>query len=279
MSNNTPTLSSRDGSSRIKRRRDSDIAAAMSSSNKPTTTTTNNNNNTQKMSEESVKQYMFDLDSNITAFLSSINVKYEYYNKMVLTVRAANPFKKEGSTGATASSSTSTSPKAVPSKTALPVVPISPSTNTPYPFPDNTFLLQHLRCLKNAALELIHQFDCLQDWILIRIPTIKDEDNLGVEVQETCIAQLASYYKLVKSVYGEEGEYVNRRAEFETGYAKQPTTVSWLQSIEIHDQEEWDDLEMAWRTMTRAVMLTNSLLTKNMEKLKDPRPAYRSMHI
>eukprot|EP00759_Apiculatamorpha_spiralis_P034734 PhF_6_TR35762/c0_g1_i1/m.51960/K06696/PSME1; proteasome activator subunit 1 (PA28 alpha) len=222
-----------------------------------------------------------DLDGVLAQFLLSVPATYDYLQKMLEKARGMNPRHS--------SSSSPPTPCRVPSLTMTtqqqqgppqPSPTLGPSIQPQYlMFPDNTSVLEHLRLLKSAAYDLIVTFDGIQDWILIHVPAIKDEDNSGVEVQETVVQLIAGYYKLVKGVYSEEMEYLTRRAEMETSMMKQPGTVSWRKAIELHDVEEWDDIELAWRTLVRAVMLCQTLLQRNMEKLKEPRTAHRTMHM
>uniref|UniRef100_A0A7S4KTU5 Proteasome activator PA28 C-terminal domain-containing protein n=1 Tax=Paramoeba aestuarina TaxID=180227 RepID=A0A7S4KTU5_9EUKA len=150
---------------------------------------------------------------------------------------------------------------------------------SPHNFPDNSGISSSLAVLRAKAHELIAIFDGIQDWILAHIPTIKDEDNSGVEVQEAVVTQIAGYYKVIKGIYSEEMDYVSRRAELETSHLKQPASDSWMRAIILHDSQEWDDIENCWRALIRVIMLGQNLLIRNFEKLKEPRSKQRAMHI
>ena len=202
-------------------------------------------------------EYLDEMNGIMGDFLLSYTHHYEHCKSMMHKVRAENPHLKSDEVqdiGAFAGKMLN-------------------------PFPDNEAIRMNLSLLRKTAHELIAIFDCIQDWILAHIPTIKDEDNSGVEVQETVVAQVAGYYKVIKGIYSEEMDYFSRRAELETSFLKQPASESWIRAIILHDAQEWDDMENCWRALIRVIMLCQNLLARNMEKLKEPRSRHRAMHI
>mmetsp|Transcript_44371 Transcript_44371/g.62266 ORF Transcript_44371/g.62266 Transcript_44371/m.62266 type:complete len:284 (-) Transcript_44371:378-1229(-) len=273
----TGTPRSCKSSDHSKRRRETDASATVADATEPISVTKShrimapsvvncgdlNSMDMKNIGKEVVKKFTGELDTALAEFLATFPTYFEYCTKMISTVRELNPRHASKSEKSPARASENLA---------------QGSMENPI-FPDNSLLLVHLRHLRGAAHELIVVFDSIQDWILVHVPTIKDEDNSGVEVQETVVAQVAGYYKLIKNVYTEETEYLNRRGELETSMMKQPKTVSWRKSIEVQDAQEWDDIEHCWRALVRVVMLCQNLLVRNMEKLKEPRSMHRTMHI
>eukprot|EP00759_Apiculatamorpha_spiralis_P048550 PhF_6_TR4379/c0_g1_i1/m.5909 len=197
--------------------------------------------------------YKEDLDVNLDAFMNSIEATYARCQEMLTQVRAINP--NHGGTWVC-------------------------KTLEGNKYPDNAQVLEHLKHLKKEAWEIIQLFDGIEDWVLIRIPKMSEEDNSGVQVQAAVVAQLTSYYELVKEVYSEEAEYLKRRGEMESNFAEQSGALSYLKCIEVNDTEEWDDIELSWRSLIRATVLAFTLLNNNMDKLKDPvKQAPTSMHM
>ncbi|KNH09518.1 proteasome activator complex subunit 3 [Perkinsela sp. CCAP 1560/4] len=210
----------------------------------------------QNAGEEAKNEYIQSLNGIVGDFLANFSSHFEYCKLRMHQVHALNPrTTKENGTL------------------------INVTASNGLKFPDNNAIIESLSLLRSKAHDLVAIFDCIQDWILAHIPQIKEEDNSGVEVQETVVTQIAGYYKVVKGIYSEEMEYLARRAELETSYLKQPASDSWMRAIVLHDIQEWDDIENCWRALIRVIMLGQNLLMRNIEKLKEPRSAQRGMHI
>ena len=205
--------------------------------------------------KEAKSEYIHEMNNIMADFMVNFTIHYEYCKTMAHSTHLANP--------------------RIQAKEDHAIEKII----TLQRFPENSEIRKNLSLLRRKAHEIIAIFDCIQDWILAHIPTIKDEDNSGVEVQETVVAQVAGYYKVIKGIYAEEMEYLSRRSELETNHLKQPASDSWMCAIVLHDSQEWDDIENCWRALIRVIMLCQNLLARNMEKLKEPRSKQRAMHI
>lgn len=132
-------------------------------------------------------------------------------------------------------------------------------------------LLVQLKIIKQEARELGKTLDQIHDWIALNIPTMKEEDNLGVAVMASVIGELAQSIAKVRGVYDMESGYVSDRAELDVKYLKTTDAESTLQAIEVCDSDAWDTLEKGWRTLMRVALLIHATLAKNMKLLKDPR--------
>jgi hypothetical protein len=138
-------------------------------------------------------------------------------------------------------------------------------------FPDNKNLLKQLRLLKRESYELSTTFDGIHDWIALNIPDMKDEDNMGVEIMGAVIEQASSLTDTLRSVYALELKYLSDRADMEKALMKFPISVTLKQQLEVNDGDTWDEIERSWRTLIRVCLILHSVLTKNMEKLRNPR--------
>eukprot|EP01064_Diplonema_japonicum_P039181 TRINITY_DN9766_c1_g1_i1.p1 TRINITY_DN9766_c1_g1~~TRINITY_DN9766_c1_g1_i1.p1 ORF type:complete len:273 (+),score=83.11 TRINITY_DN9766_c1_g1_i1:68-820(+) len=137
--------------------------------------------------------------------------------------------------------------------------------------PDNSDLLNQLSILKQEANELGKSLNAIAEWIALMVPAIKEEDNAGVEVQMQVHSELMGLTKEVEGKYELESDYLEGRANMESKYYKHFLAPSWYKVIEKHDQNRWDDLELAWKELVRITLTGYTLLTNNMEKLKNPR--------
>ena len=59
--------------------------------------------------------------------------------------------------------------------------PVAEAKDLPSP-PVSHVLLQHLSTIKKESFALSQQLSAIAEWIALMVPTIKDEDNAGVEV-------------------------------------------------------------------------------------------------
>eukprot|EP01060_Flectonema_neradi_P037386 TRINITY_DN7513_c3_g1_i2.p1 TRINITY_DN7513_c3_g1~~TRINITY_DN7513_c3_g1_i2.p1 ORF type:complete len:252 (+),score=49.61 TRINITY_DN7513_c3_g1_i2:44-799(+) len=139
------------------------------------------------------------------------------------------------------------------------------------PLPNNDILLNQLSILKKEATELGKSLTAIGEWIALMVPTIKDEDNHGVEVQQLVHSEISGFCKEVEGKYELESDYVESRASMESKYYKHFLAPSWFKVIEKHDSNRWDDVELAWKELVRIVLSTYTILTNNMEKLRNPR--------
>lgn len=143
-------------------------------------------------------------------------------------------------------------------------------------FPDNGELLKQLKLLKREAYELTTTFDGIHDWIALNIPTMKDEDNVGVEVMGAVIEQISSLNEAIREVYKLESKYLTERAESEKSVLKYPESSSLALQMEVGDMDTWDEVERSWRALIRVCLILYSVLSKNMAKLKEPRSENRA---
>eukprot|EP01063_Lacrimia_lanifica_P004666 TRINITY_DN12663_c0_g1_i1.p1 TRINITY_DN12663_c0_g1~~TRINITY_DN12663_c0_g1_i1.p1 ORF type:complete len:283 (+),score=128.15 TRINITY_DN12663_c0_g1_i1:52-900(+) len=145
--------------------------------------------------------------------------------------------------------------------------------------PDNSLLLGQLALVKSEADQLEKQLQAITEWIALMVPTIKDEDNAGVEVQMQVHSELTSLAKEIEAKYELESEYIEGRANIESKYYKHFLAPSWIKLLEKHDQNRWDDLEIAWKELVRITLNAYTLVTNNLEKLKNPRSQSHSSYM
>ena len=147
-----------------------------------------------------------------------------------------------------------------------------PSPDAPaVKIPDNKELLQQLRILKREAYELGTTFDGIHDWIALNVPDLKDDDNTGIEVMDAVMEQVTSLNDAVREVYSIEGKYMEDRSENECTVMKYPDAGSIRLVLEVADRDLWDDIERGWRILIRTSLILYTVLSRNMEKLKNPR--------
>jgi hypothetical protein len=132
-------------------------------------------------------------------------------------------------------------------------------------------LLVQLKKIKQEARSLGRLFDQIHDWIALNIPMMKDEDNVGVAVMASVIADLELTSAAIRELYDLESSYLSDRMEREVTYVKTPEADSTLQAIAVCDADMWNSVEKGWRVLMRVVLMTHSTLSKNMKALKNPR--------
>ena len=95
--------------------------------------------------------------------------------------------------------------------------------------------------------------------------------NKPIQVQQLVHSELSGFSKEVEGKYELESDYVESRANMESKYYKYFLAPSWYKVIEKHDSNRWDDVELAWKELVRVTLSTYTILTNNMEKLRNPR--------
>eukprot|EP01062_Namystynia_karyoxenos_P017681 TRINITY_DN16546_c0_g1_i1.p1 TRINITY_DN16546_c0_g1~~TRINITY_DN16546_c0_g1_i1.p1 ORF type:complete len:487 (+),score=170.44 TRINITY_DN16546_c0_g1_i1:99-1463(+) len=232
------------------------------------------------------------LAENLQHFMESIPELNKRYNEYLEVVKGKNPkgsAETRGASGTPLLKRHRGEPAGAAAQPAGPAEPGSPRVGSPSKadalrpppkgpgdlpkLPDNSELLEQLAHVKHESYELTTMLNGIVDWISLSIPQIKDEDNLGVEVQERVLQEISGLLKVVNATYEAELSYLQGRAEHESQYYKHFLAQSWYRVIEAHDLSEWDDLERGWRDMVRVTINAYSVLSKNMEKLKNPRRA------
>ena len=134
-------------------------------------------------------------------------------------------------------------------------------------------LLVQLRVIKQEARSLGKVLDQIHDWIALNIPMMKEEDNMGVAVMASVIAEVSGCISRVRSVYDLEASYVADRSELELKYLKAMDADSAVQALKVIDTDSWDTLEKGWRVLMRVVLMVHTTLARNMRILRDPRSA------
>eukprot|EP01061_Rhynchopus_euleeides_P024616 TRINITY_DN39692_c0_g1_i1.p1 TRINITY_DN39692_c0_g1~~TRINITY_DN39692_c0_g1_i1.p1 ORF type:complete len:234 (+),score=81.86 TRINITY_DN39692_c0_g1_i1:100-801(+) len=210
--------------------------------------------------ERALAQHKESLHEKMMSFLEVLPQLTARYNEAVSKVRQENPF----------INGTKTDRK--------PHAAVTEAKDLPRP-PCNSVLLRHLAALKAESLQLSKQLLAITEWITLMIPTIKDEDNAGVEVQMQVQGELVSLAKEIEGKYDLEFEYLEARAGIESKYYKHFLAPTWALCIEKLDQNRWDDLDLAWKELVRIVLSAYTLLVNNMEKLKNPRSSAHASYM
>ena len=137
-------------------------------------------------------------------------------------------------------------------------------------FPDNTPLLEQLGLLKRESYALSTTFDGIHDWIALNVPDMQKDESAGVQVMGAVIEQLSSLNEAVRGVYALELKYLGDRSDLEQALLKLPQSETLKLSLEVTDNDMWDDVERGWRTLIRVCLIAYSVLAKNMPRLRDP---------
>lgn len=242
--------------------------------------------------DPAVEHVQQQLESNLTYFMSNIGATIKRYNQLLEAALPGNPKAKGQSERASpllkrpssieiASTENKEAqppalaplpPPAIPSNATKAVKPLGENEEEIHVvFPNNTELRKQLHFLKREAYELSVTFDGIHDWIALNIPDMKDEDNTGVEVMGAVIEQCSTLNDAIRGVYGLELKYLSERGEIEKAMLKCPESVSLKLQLEVSDGDTWDELERGWRILTRSCLILYSVLSKNMQKLREPR--------
>jgi hypothetical protein len=162
--------------------------------------------------------------------------------------------------------SPSTSPKIVTVASAT-----VPDLALPVASQSKDTLLAELGLLKSEARILVKTFDQIHDWIALNIPRMQEEDNGGVEVLGIVIGNVQQMAGIIRQVYALESKYLDNHVDIVTKGLKYGGCASFDHALGVLHTNTWDDVERGWRSLIRACLLLQSVLAKNMKRLKEPR--------
>eukprot|EP00758_Cryptobia_borreli_P020279 Tbor_TRINITY_DN9928_c0_g1::TRINITY_DN9928_c0_g1_i1::g.17615::m.17615 len=132
-------------------------------------------------------------------------------------------------------------------------------------------ILAQLHLLRKEAEELLSTFDRIHDWIAMKVPAMKEGDNIVVSVMAAVIGEISSISSAITqnvSYFGQQ--FISERGKLEVEYLLNPGSETIKSLIASHDATKWDDVEAGWRLLMRAVIIIHSRLAKNMKTLKTP---------
>lgn len=132
-------------------------------------------------------------------------------------------------------------------------------------------LLAQLRILKKESQALMYTFDQIHDWIAMKAPAMNEADNQGVAIMASVISVISSIMSSLQDLYDMEKEFITKRGQLEVQYVPNFECSTIKDLILALDANKWDDIEVGWRTMMRAVIIVHSRLASNMKTLRTPK--------
>eukprot|EP00754_Rhynchopus_humris_P035454 Rhum_TRINITY_DN16985_c0_g1::Rhum_TRINITY_DN16985_c0_g1_i1::g.164953::m.164953 len=143
--------------------------------------------------------------------------------------------------------------------------------------PDNSKILDNLSIIKSEVHDFCNVLLSLTEWITLMLPTVKEEDPFGAEIQMTMHQELTRIVKEIECKYDLEFLYIESRATLEAKYYKNYMVPTWRQCLLVTDARVWPEIERGWFELKRLTLYTYQCLVQNMEKLKNPEPAPKAM--
>lgn len=141
-------------------------------------------------------------------------------------------------------------------------------------------LLAQLRVVRKESQAFVNILDQIHDWIAMRVPAMKEEDNSGVMVMAEVMELISSVSTQVTArLHNIEQSFIGDRAKMELEYLANPgceTTRNLLRSI---DDDKWNDIEEGYRSLMRGAIIIHGRLAKNMKHIRSPREKRNMMSL
>lgn len=183
--------------------------------------------------------------------------------------RARTADAAESSISATRSSSSSASPSA--GSVSLPK-----STST---VPTNATVTAFLGQVKPEIYELLDVLGAVRIWIQLNTPSFADGNNFGVEVQQEIVAEITRCEDNAFNILDTVAKYYFSRAKLASKVLKYPGVEDYARAILELDEKQYLDLRLCMMDLRNTYAFLHDLMTKNLEKVKQPRPQQQNHHM
>lgn len=135
----------------------------------------------------------------------------------------------------------------------------------------NTKVYDLAKLLKPVILSLYDNCVLLRNWIVLLVPKVEDGNNFGVEVQETCLAQLKQTEIEMLMLIEEQAAYHLERAAIISKISTNSEIMDYKQYIYDADQRHCRKLQDAALTLRSNYNKLYRTITQNYDKITAPR--------
>ncbi|XP_062613273.1 proteasome activator complex subunit 3-like [Saccostrea cucullata] len=135
----------------------------------------------------------------------------------------------------------------------------------------NQVLLEVIEKLKPYIDDLVNSSCDIKMWITLLIPKIQDGNNFGVSVQEAVMEEASCIELKAKSLRESGTDYFFYRARMISKIIKYPEINDYKMAVIEFDSDELQNQINLCRFMRNAYVKLHDLVTKNLDKIQNPR--------
>lgn len=128
-----------------------------------------------------------------------------------------------------------------------------------------------IEILKSNITQLIEDNYVLKLWITLLIPKIEDGNNFGVSVQNTVLKLIYNNDSAAITYLGKLSRYYEYRGKLISKVVKYPFIEDYRVAVEEFDEKKNFEISLILREIYFFNTILYDVITKNFEKIKNPR--------
>ena len=159
------------------------------------------------------------------------------------------------------------------------------SLTTSNEFADNTFNFDYnvietnsqvaskVGMIKPQIRQLFEDVNLLKMWINLVVPKIADGHNFGVEIQYEALGDIKRVERKAAEYLNQISHYFKLRADLAAVAEMRPDIQDFTRAVQETDENEFFNMTLMLREIQNHYTSLHDMISKNMEKLKKPRPS------
>lgn len=136
----------------------------------------------------------------------------------------------------------------------------------------NKHIVELIDIVKPLIRQLVEDTNLLKMWVLFLIPRIEDGNNFGVSIQEDILGEIRTVEVEASAYFDQISRYFLARARIITKIAKYPHVDDFRRNVLEIDEKEFISLRLIVAELRNHYASVHDIVTKNLEKIKTPRP-------
>ncbi|MCL4121352.1 UNVERIFIED_CONTAM: hypothetical protein GTU68_016910, partial [Idotea baltica] len=137
----------------------------------------------------------------------------------------------------------------------------------------NTYITEMVDLIKPIIRTLVEEANLLKMWVSFLIPKIEDGNNFGVGIQEDTLGEIRTVESEAAAFFDQISRYYITRAKLVSKVAKYPHIEDYRRSVCELDEKEYLSLRIMLAEIRNHYATLHDMITKNIEKIRKPRPA------
>lgn len=137
----------------------------------------------------------------------------------------------------------------------------------------NSQVSHKVEVVKPLIRQLLHDVHLLKMWINLILPKIADGNNFGVEIQLETLKEITIVESQAASYFNQISYYFKVRADLVSSVNYKPDIEDYRRAVKETDENEFFNMNLMLGEIRDHYTSLHDMISKNMEKLKKPRPS------
>lgn len=126
--------------------------------------------------------------------------------------------------------------------------------------------------IKPLIRQLFEDANLLKMWINLIVPKIADGHNFGVEIQYEALKEIQIVESKAAAYFNQISYYFKVRADLVSAVNRKPDVQDYQRAVNETDENEFFSTGLMVNEIRDHYTALHDMISKNMEKLKKPRP-------